>query len=106
MTKIDHTRIVMIFVYINRLELLCMLYVRPTDPHYVDALDSPYLSKGDILLVDTNECGRDPCLNEGNCTDAVDDYSCACQTGFIGKRCERCECMVLSNSCNHRPLYG
>ena len=35
-------------------------------------------------------CSLDPCLNSGNCTDAVDfsDYSCTCTDGFTNKNCQ------------------
>ena len=41
-----------------------------------------------LFAVDFNECGSDPCMNEGACFDDVDSYSCQCQPGFTGTNCE------------------
>ena len=32
-----------------------------------------------------NDCSPDPCKNGGTCTDLVNDFSCACASGFTGK---------------------
>ena len=31
-----------------------------------------------------NECSSSPCLNGGICTDGVNKYTCACQSGYGG----------------------
>ena len=38
-------------------------------------------------LLDTNDCYPNPCLNDGLCTDGVNDYNCTCVPGFVGKNC-------------------
>ena len=36
---------------------------------------------------DTDDCYPNPCLNNGTCTDGVNDYNCTCVPGFVGKNC-------------------
>ncbi|XP_048578444.1 neurogenic locus notch homolog protein 1-like isoform X2 [Nematostella vectensis] len=38
---------------------------------------------------DIDECAGNPCLNDGNCTDHANNYSCKCQPGFTGINCEK-----------------
>ncbi|XP_052682659.1 fibropellin-3-like [Crassostrea angulata] len=35
-----------------------------------------------------NECLPGICLNNGTCTDLVNDYQCDCVSGFNGTNCE------------------
>jgi hypothetical protein len=35
-----------------------------------------------------NECESNPCLNEANCIDGVNQYSCTCKDGYEGNHCE------------------
>uniref|UniRef100_A0A2K6GQ39 Coagulation factor X n=1 Tax=Propithecus coquereli TaxID=379532 RepID=A0A2K6GQ39_PROCO len=37
---------------------------------------------------DGDQCERDPCQNQGLCTDGLGEYTCTCQEGFEGKNCE------------------
>ena len=39
------------------------------------------------LLSDIDDCAVQPCQNGGNCTDAVNDYTCNCVAGYGGKNC-------------------
>ena len=40
------------------------------------------------FLLDSSWCKNpNPCLN-GNCTDVGDNYTCSCEQGFTGERCE------------------
>ena len=36
---------------------------------------------------DINDCADQPCQNGGNCTDAVNDFTCNCAAGYSGKNC-------------------
>ena len=36
-----------------------------------------------------DECASRPCVNNGTCTDQINDYKCDCLPGFKGKQCER-----------------
>ena len=38
-------------------------------------------------MSDIDDCADQPCQNEGNCTDAVNDYTCNCVAGYSGKNC-------------------
>ena len=40
-----------------------------------------------LLSSDTDDCYPNPCLNNGTCTDGVNDYKCTCVPGFAGKNC-------------------
>ena len=36
-----------------------------------------------------DECSEEPCLNGGNCTDGVNNFTCNCTgTGYSGDLCE------------------
>lgn len=50
-----------------------------------------------------DDCAERPCALNANCTDLVNDYQCACPTGFIGKRCQIKEdlCAASSGTCAH-----
>lgn len=50
-----------------------------------------------VYLADIDECAGQPCQNNGNCTDLVSNYKCACTPGYTGKNCslgriEFCQC--------------
>jgi len=38
--------------------------------------------------VNIDDCERNPCANGGQCIDEVDDFTCVCEAGFTGKRCQ------------------
>ena len=40
-----------------------------------------------LFSLDTDDCYPNPCLNNGACTDGVNDYKCSCMPGFVGKNC-------------------
>ena len=42
-------------------------------------------------IIDINECGSNPCLNEGLCRDGDNGYQCECAVGYAGRNCERIE---------------
>ena len=44
-----------------------------------------------FLLVDTDDCYPNPCLNGGTCIDGVNDYNCLCVPLFVGKNCSSCK---------------
>ncbi|CAH3030640.1 unnamed protein product, partial [Porites evermanni] len=46
---------------------------------------------------DTDDCFPNPCLNNGTCTDGVNDFNCTCVPGFVGKNC--------SNSKSLKSIY-
>ena len=39
------------------------------------------------LLIDIDDCSDSPCTN-GACTDLVAGFSCTCDAGYTGKRCD------------------
>lgn len=43
---------------------------------------------GDSCELEYNECGSDPCLNGGECTNYNGKFLCICTKGFEGERCQ------------------
>ena len=41
-----------------------------------------------FYVLDNNECYSRPCQHGSTCNDLINDYSCTCLPGFIGKDCE------------------
>ena len=39
-----------------------------------------------------NDCSPNPCLNGGSCSDGFRAFTCRCNTGFYGERCEISAC--------------
>ena len=50
---------------------------------YDRLLSLPYLLKTDV-----DDCGSNPCKNNGTCTDRVNGFNCSCVPGFNGAQCE------------------
>ena len=46
-------------------------------------------------LLDTDDCYPNPCLNNGACTDGVNDYNCTCVPGFVGKNCSNSKSLKI-----------
>ena len=45
--------------------------------------------KTNILdVVDIDDCKSNPCENGGNCTDALNNYTCKCAPGYTGDNCK------------------
>ena len=49
--------------------------------------NKPLLTMRTSLLSDIDDCAVQPCMNEGNCTDAVNGYTCICVVGYSGRNC-------------------
>jgi len=44
---------------------------------------------GQLCETEIDECLSSPCLHDGNCTDAIDNYTCDCSNAFYdGPNCE------------------
>lgn len=70
--------------------------------------------------VNIDECAKQPCMHDGECTDLVNDYKCTCDVFYTGKRCQHmiddcasqpCQnggsCMDMEGgfTCNCRPGF-
>ncbi|XP_059175632.1 neurogenic locus notch homolog protein 1-like [Physella acuta] len=44
---------------------------------------------GSLCHVEILECDSNPCLNDGVCTDLINQYTCTCKPGFSGINCEQ-----------------
>ena len=81
----------------NRLLLLNMILVNSCSIIYtiVDGhQEYPLIS---IFSSDTDDCYPNPCLNNGTCTDGVNDYNCTCVPGFVGKNCSNSKSLKIKS---------
>ena len=81
----------------NRLLLLNMILVNSWSIIYtiVDGhQEYPLIS---IFSLDTDDCYPNPCLNNGTCTDGVNDYNCTCVPGFVGKNCSNSKSLKIKS---------
>merc|ERR1719411_490711 len=46
-----------------------------------------------------DHCAANPCQNGGKCVDLEDDYTCECQPGWVGKKCEEDQDDCATNPC-------
>lgn len=54
-----------------------------------------------VIFVIPDDCASLPCLNGGQCVDAVNNYSChSCLSGFEGRNCEERSDVCLGQNCN------
>ena len=37
--------------------------------------------------LDIDDCQSNPCLNGGNCTDGLNNYTCSCLPGYTSRNC-------------------
>ena len=49
------------------------------------------------IPLDTDDCYPNPCLNNGTCTDGVNDYNCTCVPGFVGKNCSNSKSFKINS---------
>lgn len=42
---------------------------------------------GELCNFEYNECESNPCLNGGQCSDHIGEFSCKCTAGYTGNRC-------------------
>ena len=40
------------------------------------------------MISDIDECQSNPCQNGGTCKDQVNGYSCSCNAGYTGEKCQ------------------
>ena len=40
-----------------------------------------------MTFVDKDDCGSNPCRNNGTCVDGVADFTCQCHGGWKGRTC-------------------
>ena len=55
-----------------------------------------------FCLVDIDECGSNPCVNNGTCIDVVNGFTCNCTREFGGDRCE-IGCENIAFLCQSTP---
>ena len=50
-----------------------------------------------FFSLDINDCYPNPCLNNGTCTDGVNEYNCTCVPGFEGKNCSNSKSLKIKS---------
>ena len=62
-----------------------------------------------MYISDVNECESNPCLNNGECVDGIDTFSCNCGPHFSGDNCGLCKwtryCTYYIFVLNSKNLY-
>merc|ERR1712087_635703 len=64
----------------------------------------PKCSFGDI-----DDCAQNPCGKHGICLDKLNDFTCACDYGWKGKKCDQSiyhGCTSCSNAWSKHPCGG
>ena len=51
-----------------------------------------------VSQTDENNCLPNPCHNGGKCIDGINDYTCECVAGYLGKNCSVGECVGVNPS--------
>lgn len=52
-------------------------------------------------MQDINECASNPCLHSGQCSNLINQFTCSCQAGYAGERCEIDASECSSNPCQN-----
>ena len=69
--------------------------------NYVFLVDMDILLSSILTMLfffsDTDDCYPNPCLNNGTCTDGVNDYNCTCVPGFEGKNCSNSKSLIIKS---------
>ena len=42
-----------------------------------------------LMLLDIDDCSKNPCKNGGTCIDGIKSYQCKCADGYKGANCEQ-----------------
>ena len=72
----------------------------------MDILKSLILTTSFVFSLDTDDCYPNPCLNNGTCTDGVNDYNCTCVPGFVGKNCSNSKGFKIKSSMQGIEIFG
>lgn len=59
------------------------------------------LCSGANCEVNIDECAKQPCMHDGECTDLVNDYKCTCDVFYTGKRCQHMIDDCASHPCQN-----
>ena len=73
-----------VFIYVFLVDMIWIFYCRQSLPF-------PFFSS------DNDDCYLNPCLNNGTCTDGVNEYNCTCVPGFVGKNCSNSKSLKLKS---------
>ena len=60
-----------------------------TAKRFITRMTAILLYSSSWILLDINECSRNPCKNGATCVNLKGSYRCNCKTGYTGITCER-----------------
>ena len=63
------------------------------DVVYINYYSSKNIFEHKSYVSYIKDCESSPCENGGECTDAVNSYTCLCVAGYRGTHCETSECL-------------
>ena len=84
----------------NTISLLgcpCGIKLRPFHFVYISIFYYCHFLPCFFYSSDTDNCYPNPCLNNGTCTDGVNDYNCTCVPSFVGKNCSNSKSLKIKS---------
>lgn len=57
--------------------------------------------KGELCVINEDDCDPDPCKNGAFCEDFVNDFKCHCPDDFYGKKCDHTTDHCATNPCKN-----